>query len=46
MRTAAASAVATKYLARNDVDKLSILGSGPQALSHALVGYFRAKYTL
>jgi ornithine cyclodeaminase/alanine dehydrogenase-like protein (mu-crystallin family) len=34
VRTAAASAVATKYLARQDVSVLAILGSGVQARSH------------
>ncbi|XP_031554176.1 ketimine reductase mu-crystallin-like [Actinia tenebrosa] len=35
MRTAAASAVATKYLANKDAKVLAILGSGTQARSHA-----------
>ncbi|XP_068761045.1 ketimine reductase mu-crystallin-like isoform X1 [Montipora capricornis] len=35
MRTAAASAVATKYLAPQDAQVLCILGSGAQARSHA-----------
>ncbi|XP_001623065.2 ketimine reductase mu-crystallin [Nematostella vectensis] len=35
MRTAAASAVATKHLAKEDVKVLAILGSGVQARSHA-----------
>ncbi|XP_073246588.1 ketimine reductase mu-crystallin-like [Porites lutea] len=35
MRTAAASAVATKYLAAKDAKVLCILGSGAQARSHA-----------
>jgi ornithine cyclodeaminase/alanine dehydrogenase-like protein (mu-crystallin family) len=34
VRTAAASAVATKYLAREDASVLAILGSGVQARSH------------
>src|SRR5437588_5158819 len=34
MRTAAASAVATKYLARQDASVLALLGSGVQARSH------------
>ncbi|CAK8677949.1 unnamed protein product [Clavelina lepadiformis] len=35
MRTAAASVVATKYLAKEDSKVLSILGAGVQAYSHA-----------
>src|SRR5256885_1711847 len=34
IRTAAVSALATKYLARTDADDLAILGSGVQARSH------------
>lgn len=34
VRTAAASAVATKYLARSDASVLAIIGSGAQARSH------------
>jgi alanine dehydrogenase len=34
MRTAAASAVAVRYLARDDVSRLAIIGSGVQAASH------------
>jgi alanine dehydrogenase len=34
VRTAAVSAVATKYLAREDSRKLAIIGSGPQARTH------------
>jgi ornithine cyclodeaminase/alanine dehydrogenase-like protein (mu-crystallin family) len=37
IRTAAASAVATKYLAREDVKVLGIFGTGRQARSHLLV---------
>ena len=33
-RTAAASAVATRALARNDVERLAILGTGEQAAAH------------
>jgi len=36
LRTAAASAVATKYLAREDAKTLSIFGTGVQGLYHAL----------
>jgi ornithine cyclodeaminase len=36
IRTAAASAVATDALARNDARRLAILGSGEQARTHAL----------
>lgn len=34
VRTAAASAVATKYLAREDAEVLGVLGSGVQAIAH------------
>ncbi|HME07843.1 MAG TPA: ornithine cyclodeaminase family protein [Bryobacteraceae bacterium] len=45
MRTAAASAVAVRYLAREDSERLAIIGSGVQAASHlqslSLVRSFR-----
>jgi alanine dehydrogenase len=34
VRTAAASAVATKYMAREDAEVLGVLGSGVQAIAH------------
>ncbi len=45
LRTAAASALATRLLAREDADELAILGSGVQARSHleALLGVRRIR---